>query len=125
MAYVHQGLIFGLRWCATLSEGNAELKKLAQRDNFYAEAVYNERKKYGFATIKKGENLGAAAVALAQAAGEASCIFIHRLNQDFSCCIALVKHLPVDDVDMVGPRDEMIEIARQFINNRTVPGEGA
>lgn len=118
MPHVAKGLVFGLDWIIATSDDKNELRQLARDYKFtqYAEAVSDTGRKYGYGTLKRRKGLRAAAAGLAEALPDGG-VFIHNLEEGKTSLIVIShdRRLPVDNMDLVGTREEMLAAARKYI----------
>lgn len=119
MAMVVGKFAFGMKWCTSTSEGREEMTKEAKRlkANVYTEVRSELSRMYGFAEIKKWKGVRSAAAAVADALTDGG-LFLHRLDAKGTTCLIAIdkeRRLPVPGMDQIGPRSQMVELAKQFV----------
>lgn len=113
-----EGVLFGLEWRTSISDDKKELARISAevQANSYVDVVYGGNHKYGLCTLKKIDKQRSAAAALAGMIEGGNGIFVHYLDEaaGLTCLIAIKDHLPVTDLDLVGPREEMLQRLKQY-----------
>lgn len=112
-------LVFGMDWRTAISDDREELLAYSKQldANCYVEAAFDVKHKYGFVKLKKLDKAQSAAVILGQVLEGGNGIFIHQLNREQHCFIAVRDSLPVQDCDIVGSREEVIQAAKTYAEN--------
>lgn len=112
-------LIFGLTWRTSISDDRNELLAYSKEldANCYVEAAFDIKHKYGLINLKKIEKAQSAAMVLGQMLDGGNGIFIHQLNRDEHCFIAVRDTLPVEGCDIVGTREKVIQAAKAYADN--------
>lgn len=121
MPVVVKGFAFGLQWFAAISNSTEEVLQMAKKlkANVYAEAEHDSSRLLGFGEIRRWKGVRSAAASVAEALPEGG-VFIHTIRKDGTTCVIAVdgeRRVPVPGMDLTGPREEMIEAAKAYINS--------
>lgn len=112
----YERLVFGMSWRTAISDDRKELHDYAKElsANSYVEVAFDVKHKYGFISLKKLDKAQSAAVILGQLLEGGNGIFVHQINRDEHCFIAVRETLPVEDCDIVGSRETVIAAAKKY-----------
>lgn len=120
MPFVARGLVFGMTWYTSTSDSRDEIKILAKRlkANAYVEVSGAEQSRmYGFVDLKNMKGIFSAAAGVAAALTDGG-IFLHKLDLDGTTCLIAIdpeRRMPVQGMDLVGKRAEMVKLANEYI----------
>ncbi|GAB2881236.1 hypothetical protein GCM10027277_57960 [Pseudoduganella ginsengisoli] len=109
-------LVFGMSWRTAISDDRKELQDYAKElsANSYVEVAFDVKHKYGFVNLKKIDKAQSAAVILGQILESGNGVFVHQINREEHCFIAVRETLPVEDCDIVGSREVVIAAAKKY-----------
>jgi hypothetical protein len=124
MQQVVRKLVFGLTWRISISDEARELAQLCgeARANAYTEAGWDQQHRYGMGRLKKPAGLRAAAAVLGYLLGEQGGVFVHQVGNGACCCVAVARHLPVEGMDRIGTRADMLACAADYLGRAEADG---
>lgn len=124
MQQVVRKLAFGLEWRVSISDEARELAQLCAeaKANVYTIASRGQQYRYGLGRLKKVAGVRSAAALLAHLLGEQGGVFVHQIGDGQCCCIAVTQHLPVEGMDRVGARADMLACAAGYLEQGAAAG---
>lgn len=117
MSAIFKKLAFGLQWSIAINDSKKELSTLIADHKGTAHAAVSSGPAlaYGFANVKKASGTRSAAAIFATMHGDKSALFVHDLDAPSCALIAVDGGLPVEGMDQVGTRAEMLRTAVAYI----------
>lgn len=121
MTEVVNKIAYGLKWCTAINDGKKELESLVaeHKATFHTTAANSAGRMYGLSSAKKLNGTRSAAAIMATLLAETGGVFVHQITPDLACCIAIENGLPVPEMDEVGTRTDMIELAKKYVASRS------